>query len=233
MIDEIATRERSSGAPPFSRLFYAAKAARAEREAGCQQLEARISPIFSRGTGTTKPRANAHPTVKPMGLLRWIVRLVVPPGGVVLDPFAGSGSTGIAAVLEGRPFVGIEREHEIRHAVRTTIDKRALVARTESECHARRLCELTTQQQKLVQLYYRNAVSEDVLRAEQARIKEEQSQVAQLGARRPAPGQRRHGRARRSTATGGRTTNGRTTQRRESQRRLLNLAMFEHFTIRR
>ena len=46
------------------------------------------------------------------GLMRWIVRLVVPPGGVVLDPFAGSGSTGIAAVLEGRQFVGIEREAE-------------------------------------------------------------------------------------------------------------------------
>ena len=42
--------------------------------------------------------------------MRWLVGLVVPPGGLVLDPFAGSGSTGIAAVLEGRPFIGIERE---------------------------------------------------------------------------------------------------------------------------
>ena len=109
-IDEIASRERQPGAPPFSRLFYAAKAARVGREAGCEQLEARVSPIFSHGEGTPKPRANLHPTVKPIGLMRWIVRLVVPPSGVVLDPFAGSGSTGIAAVLEGRQFVGIERE---------------------------------------------------------------------------------------------------------------------------
>ena len=50
--------------------------------------------------------------MKPIGLMRWIVRLVVPPGGLVLDPFTGSGSSGIAAVLEGRPFVGIEREAE-------------------------------------------------------------------------------------------------------------------------
>lgn len=112
LIDEIAARERQPGAAPFSRLFYAAKAARAEREAGCEQLEARVTPIFSHGDGTPKPRANSHPTVKPQSLMRWIVRLVVPRDGVVLDPFAGSGSTGIAAVLEGRQFVGIERQAE-------------------------------------------------------------------------------------------------------------------------
>jgi DNA modification methylase len=53
---------------------------------------------------------NVHPTVKPLELMRWLIRLAVPPGGIVLDPFAGSGSTGIAAVLEGRAFLGIERE---------------------------------------------------------------------------------------------------------------------------
>jgi site-specific DNA-methyltransferase (adenine-specific) len=110
LIDQIAARERQPGAPPFSRLFYTAKTSRAEREAGCEQLEARVSPIFSRGSGTPRRRANLHPTVKPIDLMRWLVRLVVPSGGVVLDPFAGSGSTGIAAVLEGRQFVGIERE---------------------------------------------------------------------------------------------------------------------------
>jgi hypothetical protein len=55
---------------------------------------------------------NVHPTVKPIALMRWLVRLVTPPGGTVLDPFAGSGTTGIAAVLEGFDFVGIEREEE-------------------------------------------------------------------------------------------------------------------------
>ena len=51
-----------------------------------------------------------HPTVKPIDLMRWLVRLVTPPGGTVLDPFAGSGTTGIAAALEGFDFIGIERE---------------------------------------------------------------------------------------------------------------------------
>jgi site-specific DNA-methyltransferase (adenine-specific) len=102
-------------APPgprgrLSRLFYCAKASRAEREAGCDQLEASTSSIFSGGAGLAHPRANVHPTVKPLGVMRWLVRLTAPPGGVVLDPFAGSGSTGCAAVLEGRQFVGVERE---------------------------------------------------------------------------------------------------------------------------
>jgi hypothetical protein len=55
---------------------------------------------------------NSHPTVKPIALMRWLVRLVTPPGGTVLDPFVGSGTTGIAAALEGFNFVGIEREEE-------------------------------------------------------------------------------------------------------------------------
>ena len=55
---------------------------------------------------------NTHPTVKPIDLMRWLVRLITPPGGTCLDPFAGSGSTGCAAVLEGFDFIGIEREAE-------------------------------------------------------------------------------------------------------------------------
>jgi len=53
---------------------------------------------------------NKHPTVKPTDLMRYLCRLVTPPGGIVLDPFMGSGSTGKAAVLEGFDFIGIERE---------------------------------------------------------------------------------------------------------------------------
>jgi site-specific DNA-methyltransferase (adenine-specific) len=56
------------------------------------------------------PVANIHPTVKPIELMRWLVRLLTPHGGLVLDPFTGSGSTGAAAVLEGARFLGIERE---------------------------------------------------------------------------------------------------------------------------
>ena len=55
---------------------------------------------------------NYHPTVKPTDLMRYLCRLVTPPNGTVLDPFAGSGSTGKAAVLEGFGFIGIEREAE-------------------------------------------------------------------------------------------------------------------------
>jgi site-specific DNA-methyltransferase (adenine-specific) len=77
-----------------SRFFYIAKASRAEREAG---LDAPAGE-----------RANHHPTVKPITLMRHLVRLVTPKGGVVLDPFMGSGSTGCAAILEGMRFVGID-----------------------------------------------------------------------------------------------------------------------------
>lgn len=82
--------EGSSGGA--SRFFYCPKASRAERNAG----------------GV----ANKHPTVKPVALMRWLVRLVTPPGGAVLDPFAGSGTTGAAAVLEGFDFVGVELDAE-------------------------------------------------------------------------------------------------------------------------
>jgi DNA modification methylase len=99
--------ETSAWAPP-SRLFYCTKATRGEREAGCEQLPPRLTAIYS----GRSPRAvrNIHPTVKPIDLMRWLVRLVTPPGGVVLDPFCGSGSTGAAAMLEGRQFLGIERD---------------------------------------------------------------------------------------------------------------------------
>ena len=61
----------------------------------------------------TKPMQNHHPTVKPIALMRYLVRLTkTPTGGVVLDPFTGSGTTGIACVLEGREFIGLEREAE-------------------------------------------------------------------------------------------------------------------------
>jgi site-specific DNA-methyltransferase (adenine-specific) len=55
---------------------------------------------------------NHHPTVKPTALMRWLVRLVTPPGGVVLDPFCGSGSTGKACILEGFDFIGIDLDAE-------------------------------------------------------------------------------------------------------------------------
>jgi DNA methylase len=106
-----------------SRFFYVAKASSAERNAGLDGFEDREGRD-TYGDGLQGPRPhtredyewerksarNPHPTVKPIDLMRWLVRLVTPPGGTVLDPFAGSGTTGIAAVLEGFDFVGVERE---------------------------------------------------------------------------------------------------------------------------
>jgi DNA modification methylase len=98
------------GDAPLSRLFYCAKASRAEREAGCEQLPKRSIQLYTGKRHSPRLVRNIHPTVKPINLMRWLVRLVTPPGGLVLDPFTGSGSTGVAAVLEGRTFLGIERE---------------------------------------------------------------------------------------------------------------------------
>ena len=99
------------------RFFYCAKAPRPEREAGCERLQRSTIQTFKIGTKNQQqarehPVANIHPTVKPIELMRWLVRLITPPDGLVLDPFAGSGSTGAAAVLEGAHFHGIEREAE-------------------------------------------------------------------------------------------------------------------------
>jgi DNA modification methylase len=95
-----------------SRLFFCAKATKREREVGCEQIPARLTQIYTGAQRPPRLRHNIHPTVKPIALMRWLVALVTPPGGIVLDPFAGSGSTGVAALLEGRSFLGIEREAE-------------------------------------------------------------------------------------------------------------------------
>lgn len=71
--------------------------------------QSKINPK-KRSEGVPSHLKNRHPTVKPQGLMRWLVRLVTPPGGKVLDPFMGSGSTGMAALSEGSTFVGIERD---------------------------------------------------------------------------------------------------------------------------
>lgn len=80
-----------------SRFFYCSKASTAEREEGLI---------------TDKARANFHPTVKPIALMRYLCRLITPPNGTILDPFTGSGSTLCAAALEGFNPIGIEREAE-------------------------------------------------------------------------------------------------------------------------
>lgn len=106
-----------SGSGSAARFFYCAKASRADRNEG---LPSGAAPAVAT-EATMREREDAdwparngnhHPTVKPTDLMRYLCRLVTPPGGLVLDPFVGSGSTGKAAVLEGFRFVGIEREAE-------------------------------------------------------------------------------------------------------------------------
>lgn len=104
--------DQSRTVKPPSRLFFCAKATRREREAGCEQLPLRAVQIYTGKDRPPRQRRNGHPTVKPIELMRWLVRMVTPPGGVVLDPFTGSGTTGAAAVLEGRRFLGIEQKPE-------------------------------------------------------------------------------------------------------------------------
>ena len=65
---------------------------------------------------------NVHPTVKSLQAMRWLVRLLTPPDGICIDPFLGSGTTGIAAALEQRDFIGIEREADYIRIARARID---------------------------------------------------------------------------------------------------------------
>jgi DNA modification methylase len=118
-----------------TRFAYHSKASRSEREAGLGGWELRAAGVGDErrggsmherygdgnGSGKTPHRANNHPCVKPVALMRWLVRLVTPPDGLVLDPFCGSGTTGIAATLEGRRFLGIEREAEYVDIARARI----------------------------------------------------------------------------------------------------------------
>jgi DNA modification methylase len=124
------------------RFFYCAKAPRREREAGCARLPRRTVQTFKIGAkGEQKARdcpvANIHPTVKPLDLMRWLVRLIAPPDGLVLDPFAGSGSTGAATVLEGARFVGIEREGDYVAIARARVKYWARQAAAELEIRRR------------------------------------------------------------------------------------------------
>jgi site-specific DNA-methyltransferase (adenine-specific) len=105
-----------------ARFFYCAKAAKADRDDGLDGFEAVHRPNGNKWTdqdyrvangerplsAESGPRKNVHPTVKPTELMRYLCRLITPPGGTVLDPFMGSGSTGRGAVLEGFNFIGIE-----------------------------------------------------------------------------------------------------------------------------
>lgn len=135
--DAVARLDSGSAA----RFFYCAKASQEDRNEGLEDF-----PIQSAGTvtdrvdgsaGLNSPRAGAgrtngsrnfHPTIKPTDLMRYLCRLITPPNGLVLDPFAGSGSTGKAARAEGFRFIGIEinEEYCALAAARCEISQRSL-----------------------------------------------------------------------------------------------------------
>ncbi len=126
-----------AGAGSAARFFYCSKASKSDRNEGLDDLPERASaasdfrPNHTEGAaagedgnpyGRWSPVRNVHPTVKPTALMQWLVRMVTPPGGLVLDPFTGSGSTGKAAVREGFSFVGCEMTPEYAEIARLRID---------------------------------------------------------------------------------------------------------------
>ena len=102
-----------------SRFFYVAKASKGERNDGCDNLEPNYASHDGRDKYIENPyqrhdniQTNFHPTVKPVTLMQYLVKLVTPKDGLVLDPFIGSGTTAIAAWKENKQFIGFEKDAE-------------------------------------------------------------------------------------------------------------------------
>lgn len=110
-----------------ARFFYCAKPSVSEKEAGLEELQdSTLNRVNSGGLENDpkwapKTRKNNHPTVKPVKLMQYLCRLITPPGGTVLDPFMGSGTTGMAAVSEGFDFLGIELDEHYLEIARARI----------------------------------------------------------------------------------------------------------------
>jgi site-specific DNA-methyltransferase (adenine-specific) len=111
-----------------SRFFYCAKASKSERNKGLEGFEEKrpddrttkdMGVFDEKGVGK---QSNFHPTVKPVKLMQYLVKLITPPNGKVLDPFCGSGTTGIACKLEGFEFVGLEQDAEYSKIAQSRID---------------------------------------------------------------------------------------------------------------
>lgn len=115
--------ERRFDTGSAARFFYCAKPSRKERNLGLEDP----GPQFQHGVTlrkieNTETKGNTHPTVKPLALMRWLLRMVTPPGGTVLDMFVGSGTTGMAAVLEGFDFIGGDNEANYIAIAKARID---------------------------------------------------------------------------------------------------------------
>lgn len=131
--DEVLELFPTTASNSAARFFYCAKASKSDRDEGCDELPSKQIGTYAQDEwsrqhmGNTpdarrEARHNTHPTVKPTALMRYLCRLVTPPGGLVLDPFAGSGSTGKAAILEGFRFVGIEQDETYAAIARARIE---------------------------------------------------------------------------------------------------------------
>ena len=122
-VTNVPAGEYESGDPGYgdsgsaARYFYCAKASKSERNAGLEGFEPKREsdrPSDDKPGGdnprnrTNESKQNFHPTVKPIALMRYLVKLVTPPNGTVLDPFLGSGTTAVAAILEGFNWMGCE-----------------------------------------------------------------------------------------------------------------------------
>ena len=118
-----------------SRFFYCPKASKKEKDLGLDSMElktGRIGATYAGNQDTSKiggnpdkptlPRKNTHPTIKPIELMTYLIKLITKPGGVVLDCFMGSGSTGVAAKRNGFGFIGIEKEQEYFDIAQQRID---------------------------------------------------------------------------------------------------------------
>jgi DNA modification methylase len=137
-----------------SRFFYVAKASKRDRNDGLEELlDTTAADMVDRepdsagmnspraGAGRTSGAKNFHPTVKPTSLMEYLIKLVTPPQGIVLDPFTGSGSTGKAAILQGFDFIGIEMTKEylpiiegrLKHAEAKVAERIKETADQESE----------------------------------------------------------------------------------------------------
>jgi len=128
ILDEEAGQMLDEQQEGASRFFYCAKASKKERNMGLEDVEpttvddGRNKPIDNPFLRGKTPRRNTHPTVKPVKLMEYLITLVTPPNGIVLDPFFGSGTTGVAAVNLGFNYIGIELDEQYVEIARRRIN---------------------------------------------------------------------------------------------------------------
>jgi site-specific DNA-methyltransferase (adenine-specific) len=130
--NKVGTEHNDEGTA--ARFFYCPKANKKERNAGCENIAKKSRSTANKmmgqsgkmktgsGNDRTTEFHNNHPTVKPLELMKYLCRLVTPKKGTVLDPFMGSGTTGIAAKLEGFSFVGIELDADYLEIAKARLD---------------------------------------------------------------------------------------------------------------